>query len=52
MEFSRARFLQSDLTKLHGASFVSVLKNIASLTLVYTSHLSSDAYGPATASTA
>jgi hypothetical protein len=34
MAFSRARFLQSDLITVHGASAVSVWKNIASLALV------------------
>src|SRR5208337_3024854 len=43
MQLRRARFLSSDLTIVHGASAVSVLKNIASFASVYSSHLSSEA---------
>ena len=43
MQTSRARFLSSDLTIVHGASAVSVWKNIASLASEHSSHLSSDA---------
>ena len=43
MALMRARFLQSLLITIHGASVVSVWKNIASLAAVYSSHLSSDA---------